>query len=127
METLPEDQFSLRASYGTEAGQFQEAGIPSVICGPSDIMQALCMKTFEIPVRYYTARFLMGGRPLSEVQRQRINLPVEVDIGVSWDSQGCLDQHRLRGHGAEHAESHRPCVPRRAPIDRPAPRPARVG
>jgi acetylornithine deacetylase len=27
-------------SYGTEAGIFQEAGIPAVVCGPGDIMQA---------------------------------------------------------------------------------------
>ena len=27
-------------SYGTEAGQFQEAGISAVICGPGDIAQA---------------------------------------------------------------------------------------
>jgi acetylornithine deacetylase len=27
-------------SYGTEAGLFQEAGIPSVICGPGNIQQA---------------------------------------------------------------------------------------
>lgn len=40
MEALPDDQFSLSASYGAGAGQFQEAGISSVICGPCDIMQA---------------------------------------------------------------------------------------
>ena len=28
------------ASYGTEAGVFREAGIPAVVCGPGDIMQA---------------------------------------------------------------------------------------
>ena len=27
-------------AYGTEAGQFQEAGIPTVICGPGSIRQA---------------------------------------------------------------------------------------
>ena len=27
-------------SYGTEAGVFHEAGIPAVVCGPGDIMQA---------------------------------------------------------------------------------------
>ena len=27
-------------SYGTEAGVFREAGIPAVVCGPGDIMQA---------------------------------------------------------------------------------------
>ena len=28
------------AAFGTEAGQFQEAGIPSVICGPGSVDQA---------------------------------------------------------------------------------------
>ena len=28
------------ASYGTEAGLYQEAGIPSIVCGPGDIAQA---------------------------------------------------------------------------------------
>src|SRR6185503_9415775 len=27
-------------SYGTEAGLFQEAGIPAVVCGPGSILQA---------------------------------------------------------------------------------------
>jgi acetylornithine deacetylase len=27
-------------AYGTEAGLFQEAGIPSVVCGPGNIQQA---------------------------------------------------------------------------------------
>ena len=27
-------------AYGTEAGQFQEVGIPTVICGPGSILQA---------------------------------------------------------------------------------------
>jgi acetylornithine deacetylase len=27
-------------SYGTEAGLFEEAGCPTVICGPGDIAQA---------------------------------------------------------------------------------------
>ena len=27
-------------SYGTEAGLFQQAGVPSVICGPGDIGRA---------------------------------------------------------------------------------------
>jgi len=27
-------------SYGTEAGQFQEAGYSAVVCGPGDIAQA---------------------------------------------------------------------------------------
>jgi len=31
---------SFTVSYGTEAGVFHEAGIPAVVCGPGDIMQA---------------------------------------------------------------------------------------
>lgn len=29
-----------KVSYGTEAGVFQEAGIPSIVCGPGHIAQA---------------------------------------------------------------------------------------
>ena len=29
-----------KVSYGTEAGLFQQIGIPTVICGPGDIAQA---------------------------------------------------------------------------------------
>ena len=29
-----------KVTYGTEAGQFQRAGIESVVCGPGDIAQA---------------------------------------------------------------------------------------
>jgi acetylornithine deacetylase len=29
-----------KVSYGTEAGLFQQMGVPSVICGPGDIAQA---------------------------------------------------------------------------------------
>ncbi len=39
-------------SYGTEAGLFQQAGIPSVICGPSDISRA------HKPEEYLTAHEL---------------------------------------------------------------------
>ena len=34
------DNASHKVSYGTEAGQFQEAGYSAVICGPGDIAQA---------------------------------------------------------------------------------------
>lgn len=34
------------ASYSTEAGLFQEAGIPTVVCGPGDIVQAHCPNEF---------------------------------------------------------------------------------
>lgn len=27
-------------SYGTEAGLFQQAGVPSIVCGPGDISRA---------------------------------------------------------------------------------------
>ena len=34
------DNASHVVSYGTEAGQFQEAGYSAVVCGPGDIAQA---------------------------------------------------------------------------------------
>ncbi|MGJ8558504.1 MAG: M20/M25/M40 family metallo-hydrolase, partial [Sulfitobacter geojensis] len=34
------DNASHKVSYGTEAGQFQDAGYSAVICGPGDIAQA---------------------------------------------------------------------------------------
>jgi acetylornithine deacetylase len=35
------DDFTIRkVAYGTEAGIFQSAGIPTVVCGPGDIVQA---------------------------------------------------------------------------------------
>lgn len=37
---LTERNDSLAVSYGTEAGLFQRAGIPTVVCGPGDIAQA---------------------------------------------------------------------------------------
>jgi acetylornithine deacetylase len=37
---LTGDNASHKVSYGTEAGQFQEAGYSAVICGPGDIAQA---------------------------------------------------------------------------------------
>ncbi|MGE8064975.1 acetylornithine deacetylase [Pseudomonas sp. NPDC089569] len=40
VRALTGDREQRKVAYGTEAGQFQEAGIPSVICGPGDIMQA---------------------------------------------------------------------------------------
>lgn len=40
VRALTLDDEHRKVAYGTEAGQFQEAGIPSVICGPGDIMQA---------------------------------------------------------------------------------------
>lgn len=37
---LAQQNDTFAVSYGTEAGLFQEAGIPTVICGPGDIAQA---------------------------------------------------------------------------------------
>ena len=37
---LEEDYFDHFVSYGTEAGQFQDAGYSAVVCGPGDIAQA---------------------------------------------------------------------------------------
>jgi len=34
------DPTRLKVPYGTEAGIFQKAGVPSVVCGPGDIAQA---------------------------------------------------------------------------------------
>src|SRR5262249_55549892 len=39
-QQLPGRNSSEAVSYGTEAGLFQEAGIPSVVCGPGNILQA---------------------------------------------------------------------------------------
>ncbi|MFF7062617.1 acetylornithine deacetylase [Pseudomonas sp. NPDC008258] len=40
VRALTGDQDKRKVAYGTEAGQFQDAGIPSIICGPGDIQQA---------------------------------------------------------------------------------------
>jgi acetylornithine deacetylase len=40
VRALSADQARRKVAYGTEAGQFQRAGIASVICGPGDIEQA---------------------------------------------------------------------------------------
>ena len=40
VRTLTGDNANHVVSYGTEAGQFQEAGYSAVICGPGDIAQA---------------------------------------------------------------------------------------
>ena len=37
---LAERNAAEAVSYGTEAGIFQEAGIPAIVCGPGDIAQA---------------------------------------------------------------------------------------
>lgn len=40
VRALTGDREKRKVAYGTEAGQFQQAGVPSVICGPGDIQQA---------------------------------------------------------------------------------------
>ena len=40
VRALTQDSAKRKVAYGTEAGQFQQAGVPSVICGPGDIQQA---------------------------------------------------------------------------------------
>ncbi|MPW20402.1 Acetylornithine deacetylase (ArgE) [Paraburkholderia piptadeniae] len=40
VRALTGDNEHRKVAYGTEAGQFQQAGIPSVVCGPGDIEQA---------------------------------------------------------------------------------------
>jgi acetylornithine deacetylase len=39
-QSLLRDKASAKVSYGTEAGFFQRAGIPSIVCGPGSIEQA---------------------------------------------------------------------------------------
>ncbi|EJL72298.1 acetylornithine deacetylase ArgE [Variovorax sp. CF313] len=40
VRALAQDKATRKAAYGTEGGQFQAAGIPSVVCGPGHIEQA---------------------------------------------------------------------------------------
>lgn len=40
VRALTDDTAKRKVAYGTEAGLFQRAGIPSVVCGPGDIEQA---------------------------------------------------------------------------------------
>lgn len=40
VRSLTGDNASHVVSYGTEAGQFQQAGYSAVVCGPGDIAQA---------------------------------------------------------------------------------------
>lgn len=40
VRALTRNQDVQKVAYGTEAGLFQEAGIPSIVCGPGDIEQA---------------------------------------------------------------------------------------
>jgi acetylornithine deacetylase len=40
VRALTADRGLNKVAYGTEAGLFQRAGIPAVVCGPGDIQQA---------------------------------------------------------------------------------------
>ncbi len=40
VRALAKDHGIQKVAYGTEAGQFQEVGVPSIICGPGSIVQA---------------------------------------------------------------------------------------
>jgi acetylornithine deacetylase len=40
VRALTADRETNKVAYGTEAGLFQRAGIPAVVCGPGDIQQA---------------------------------------------------------------------------------------
>ena len=40
MRALTQDRDVRKVAYGTEAGLFQGAGIPTVVCGPGNIEQA---------------------------------------------------------------------------------------
>ena len=40
VRALTEDRGVRKVAYGTEAGQFAQAGIPAVLCGPGSIEQA---------------------------------------------------------------------------------------
>ena len=47
-------------SYGTEAGLFQEAGAPSIICGPGDIAQAHAADEFIAPDQLVDCMAFLG-------------------------------------------------------------------
>ena len=40
VRALTKDADKRKVAYGTEAGQFQRAGVPSIVCGPGNIEQA---------------------------------------------------------------------------------------
>ena len=40
MRALTADRATRKVAYGTEAGLFQNVGIPTVVCGPGNIEQA---------------------------------------------------------------------------------------
>ena len=39
-KNLSQKNHSLKVGFGTEAGHFQEAGMPTIVCGPGSIDQA---------------------------------------------------------------------------------------
>ena len=60
MRRLTGDNASHVVSYGTEAGQFQEAGYSAVICGPGSIEQA------HQPDEYITIAEFEAGQSFME-------------------------------------------------------------
>ena len=58
MRRLPGDNSWNLASYSTEAGLFQGAGMPAILCGPGDITQAhqpdefIAVEQFEPGARF---------------------------------------------------------------------------
>ncbi|MEX0365239.1 MAG: acetylornithine deacetylase [Ruegeria sp.] len=60
VRTLTGDNATHVVSYGTEAGQFQEAGYSAVICGPGDIAQA------HQPNEFITVEQLNAGHDFME-------------------------------------------------------------
>lgn len=56
-------------SYGTEAGLFQAAGIPSIVCGPGDISRAHKPEEYILVTELYDARAMvmqLGARLVSQ-------------------------------------------------------------
>lgn len=66
---LTGDNDSHKVSYGTEAGQFQEAGYSAVICGPGDIAQA------HQPDEYITVEQFQAGHAFMRRLLDRVQTP----------------------------------------------------
>ncbi len=61
VRSLTGDNASHVVSYGTEAGQFQEAGYSAVICGPGDIAQAHQPNEFITVAQFNAGQKFMEG------------------------------------------------------------------
>jgi acetylornithine deacetylase len=59
MEKLSGRKAIAAVSYGTEAGLFQHAGVPTIICGPGDISRAHRPEEFLLIEELYAARALV--------------------------------------------------------------------